>query len=241
MPGSSPKSAENNDFSGIPHVDNWVFDLDNTLYSAETELFKQVSNRITKFVAVALDLKMVAAERLRRDYFRSHGSTLRGMMTNHATNPEQYLAFVHDIDVSAIQPNDALDTALGALSGRKFIFTSANQAHAERILERLGIRRHFEHLFSIESSDYVPKPHRQVYERMIQTCAVEPRRAAMFEDSARNLEPAAALGMVTVWLPNNTEFSQQGADGNHIDFVVEDLSAWLNSVGQHRRQALGGG
>ena len=241
MRDSRKKGPENNEFSGVTHVEDWVFDLDNTLYSAKTELFKQVSERITKFVATALDLEMVAAERVRRDYFRHHGSTLRGMMTNHATDPEHYLAFVHDIDVTVIEHNTALDAALGALTGRKLIFTSANRDHAERVLNRLGIRHHFEHLFSIESSGYVPKPHRQVYEHMIQTCAVEPRRAAMFEDSARNLEPAAALGMVTVWLPNHTDFSQQGADGDHIDFFVDDLAAWLGSVGRHRQHAIGGG
>lgn len=238
---SGPERADYSEFSSIAHVDNWVFDLDNTLYSAETELFLQVSDRITEFVAIALKVESGRAERLRREYFHKHGSTLRGMMTNHATDPDHYLDFVHDIDVSAILPNTELDAALGAIRGRKMIFTSANRAHAERILACLGIRDHFEHLFSIESSDYVPKPHRQVYERMIDTCSVDPGRAAMFEDSARNLEPAAALGMVTIWLPNHTDFSQRGGDGDHIDFIVEDLAAWLNAVGQQRRDAIGRG
>ena len=114
------------------------------------------------------------------------------------------------------------------------MFTSANRAHANRILGRLGIAEHFEQVFSIENSDYVPKPFRPVYDLMIETCAVHPHQAAMFEDSARNLAPAAALGMVTVWLPNHTDFSREGADGGHIDFVVEDLADWLAAVGCHR-------
>ena len=157
---SGPERAGYSEFSSIAHVDNWVFDLDNTLYSAKTELFLQVSDRITEFVAIALNVESGRAERLRREYFHKHGSTLRGMMINHATDPDHYLDFVHNIDVSAILPNTELDAALGAIRGRKMIFTSANRAHAERILACLGIRDHFEHLFSIESSDYVPKPHR---------------------------------------------------------------------------------
>ena len=217
-----------------------MFDLDNTLYTAETNLFRQVSRRITEFVALALDLEQDAATRVRTQYYRAHGSTLRGMMENHATDPDHYLDFVHDIDVSVIGPSAELDTALTALTGRKLIFTSANRAHAERVLAQLGIQQHFEQLFSIESSNYVPKPHGSVYDQMIDACAVAPQAAAMFEDSARNLAPAAALGMVTVWLPNFTEFSQEGADGDHIDFVVEDLPDWLTAVGSARETTPAG-
>ena len=241
MPKSPQNPQETSDFSQLNGVEHWVFDLDNTLYPAETELFKQVSSRITEFVALALGLEPNAATHIRRKYYLAHGSTLRGMMENHATDPNHYLDFVHDIDVSVIAPSTKLDAALTALDGQKLIFTSANRDHAERVLSQLGIRHHFEQMFSIESSNYVPKPHRPVYDLMVETCAVVPQRAAMFEDSARNLAPAAALGMVTVWLPNYTDFSQEGADGDHIDFVVEDLPDWLSAVGNTRQSMLGGG
>ena len=192
----------------------------------------QVSERITKFVARALALEHRDAAQVRRDYFHTHGSTLRGLMTHHATDPEDYLAYVHDIDLEMMQANPELDAALGRLNGRKVIFTSANRNHAERVLARLGLRRHFEQLFSIENSDYVPKPHTEVYLQMIADCAVEPSRAAMFEDSARNLIPASEIGMVTVWVPNETDFSHHGADLENIDFVVDDLAAWLGHAAQ---------
>ena len=226
------KLSETIDPTSIEHVEHWVFDLDNTLYPVETGVFIQVSERITRFVAQALALEHADAEQVRRDYFRTHGSTLRGLMTHHATDPDEYLAFVHDIDLEMMQANPELNAALGRLNGRKVIFTSANQNHAERVLARLGVRRHFELLFSIENSNYVPKPHSAVYLQMIAECAVEPSRAAMFEDSARNLIPASEIGMVTVWVPNETDFSHHGADHEHIDFIVDDLAAWLDHAAQ---------
>ncbi len=228
------KPSETKDPGSIEHVEHWVFDLDNTLYPSETGVFMQVSERITRFVARALALDHADAEQVRRDYFRTHGSTLLGLMTHHATDPEDYLSFVHDIDLEMMQSNPELDAALGRLSGRKVIFTSANRNHTERVLARLGIRHHFELLFSIENSDYLPKPHSAIYLQMTAECGVEPSRAAMFDDSARNLIPASEIGMVTVWVPNESDFSHHGADLKHIDFVVDDLAAWLDHAAQLR-------
>jgi putative hydrolase of the HAD superfamily len=162
------------------------------------------------------------------------------MMEEHGMAPEAFLEYVHDIDLSPLPPDRALDDALDRLEGRKLIFTSASAGHAERITERLGVRRHFEDIYDVADAAYLPKPHPPTYERFLARHRVDPRAAAMFEDIARNLAPAAALGMVTVWVPGITEWSREGADGDHIHHVADDLSAWLTRLTGPRALAPSG-
>ena len=218
----------------LDHVEYWIFDLDNTLYSARHNLFAQIDQRMGEFIADFLDLDPVAAKRVQKSFFHQHGTTLRGMMLEHAMAPEPFLDYVHEIDLSVIPPDSRLDAALESLPGRKFIFTNASSGHADRVTRRLGIRRHFEDLFDIVDCDYLPKPTRAPYEKLLSRHGMEARRAAMFEDIPRNLEPAAALGMTTVLVPNPSAWARDGSDGGHIHHVVEDLGEWLAAVARAR-------
>jgi putative hydrolase of the HAD superfamily len=214
----------------LDHVEVWVFDLDNTLYSAQHDLFAQVDQRMGEFVATLLDMGFEDARVVQKSLFRQHGSTMRGLMTEHGIDPNAFLDYVHDIDVSVLPQDEALDRALARLEGRKFVFTSASADHAERVMARIGVHHHFDDIFDVVAADYLPKPHPPTYRRFVERHQVEPGKAAMFEDIARNLAPAAALGMTTVWVPGLTEWSREGSDGDHIHYVAEDLTEWLTEL-----------
>ncbi len=211
-------------------VEVWLFDLDNTLYPPSSRLFDQVDRRIKAFVQDFLDLDLEAAHGLQKQYFHEFGTTMRGLMTNHDLEPEGYLDYVHDIDLSPIAPAPALDAALGRLPGRKLIFTNASTPYAERVLDRLGLRRHFEAIFDIAAADYEGKPYPSAYDKLIAQHGVTPERSVFVDDIARNLEPAAALGITTVWVAHDDHRARQGAEGDHVHHVTDDLTAFLGAV-----------
>ena len=214
----------------LDHIEVWVFDLDNTLYPARHNLFTQVERRMGEFVASYLGLDLDQARRVQRALFAEHGSTLKGLMTVHGVNPDAFLDYVHDVDVTAVPADAELDAALGKLEGRKLIFTSASLEHAERVTAQLGVGHHFEDIYHIVAADYLPKPHPATYDRFVARYRVDPRAAVMFEDIARNLKPAAVLGMTTVWVPGITQWSRESSDGDHIHHVAADLTAWLTAL-----------
>ena len=212
-------------------VDAWIFDLDNTLYSAASTLFPAIERRMTAYIARDFNLTLEEARRCQKRLFREYGTTLRGLMVEHAIDPLAFLEYVHTIDLSAIVPDSVLDRALGRLPGRKIVFSNGSQAHAERVLARLGIADHFEAIQDIIASDFLPKPDPRPYVRLLHRCGIDPVRACMVEDMAGNLVPAAALGMVTVWLRTDAAWAQPvNGDTTHIHHVVDDLARWLEGV-----------
>ena len=214
-----------------PHaVEVWIFDLDNTLYPASCNLFAQVDARMSAFIQDLLSLEPEEARRVQKRYFVEHGTTLRGLMTHHRVDPEAFLAFVHDIDFSVVPAAPGLEAALTRLAGRKLVFTNATVPYTERVLARLGIAHHIEAIFDIVAAEYRPKPEPDSYHQLIAEHGIDPSRAVLVEDIARNLGPAAALGMTTVWVPNAADWSHDGADEGHVHHVAEDLAAWLEEV-----------
>jgi len=180
---------------GFGQVETWIFDLDNTLYPASCRLFDQIDQRMGQFIADLLKVDRIEARRIQKDFFFRHGTTLRGLMVEHSIDPDAFLDFIHDIDHSPVPANAALAEALEGLPGRKLIFTNGTVAHAQKVMARLGVDDHFHGVFDIVHSDYIPKPARRPYEKFIARHAIDPDRAAMFEDIARNLEVPAALGL----------------------------------------------
>ena len=212
----------------------WVFDLDNTLYPPSCRLFDQVDWNITRYVANLFDMPLEQARALQKTYFREHGTTMRGLMTLHNVDPVEFLDAVHDIDLTPVDPSPRLDAALGRLPGRKIIFTNGDVPHAERVMGKLGVRHHFEAVFDIVASDFDPKPAPHVYDKMAKTYDVDPTRAVMVEDMARNLAPAHAMGMTTVWVrpaeSTGATWAHDGSDGGHIHHIVDDLTDWLEQL-----------
>jgi putative hydrolase of the HAD superfamily len=222
---------------GFDHVETWVFDLDNTLYPHHLNLWQQVDARIRGFVAEYLKLTHDDAFRLQKDYYKRYGSTMRGMMIEHRMDPDAFLDFVHQIDHSPLVPNPALGSAIEKLPGRKLILTNGTRKHAEAVMRRLEVDRHFEDVFDIAAADLEPKPLPQVYDRFLARHGVDAARAAMFEDLARNLEVPHALGMTTVLVvPEGTrevfreDWELAGRDAPHVDYVTDDLTRFLQNM-----------
>ena len=221
-------------------IDAWVFDLDNTLYPAQHNLFAQVDKRMTAFIQDALSVSREDAYRLQKDYLRDYGTTLAGLMNRHNMAPDAFLDFVHDIDVSVLAPDTGLRDMIDALPGRKFIFTNGTRDHATRVATRLGIGDLFHDIFDIVSANYVPKPNAQIYTAMLAQFDIEAHRSAFFEDMARNLPPARALGMTTVLLRDADAPDYGGPVGDeHIDHHAPDLKDILARILEHLGRASG--
>ena len=218
-------------------VDEWIFDLDNTLYPAHTDLFAQVDVKIRDFVVGLLGGTPEEAHRLQKSYYQRYGTTLRGLMIEHGISPDGFLEYVHDIDHSVVAPDPALGAAIAALPGRKFIMTNGTRKHAEAVADRLGITHHFQDVFDIVAADLLPKPHRETYDKFLDGAGIDPTRAAMFEDLARNLEVPDALGMATVLVvPRGTRevlreaWELDGRDAPHVQWLTDDLAAFLHEI-----------
>ena len=228
----APRQAK--DFS---EVETWVFDLDNTLYPHHLNLWQQVDVRIRDFIAEFLKVAHDDAFRIQKDYYKRYGTTMRGLMTEHGLDPDVYLDYVHQIDHSPLTPNPALGAAIERLPGRKLILTNGTRAHADAVMARLEIRKHFEDVFDIVAAELEPKPLAQTYDRFLARHGVDPRRAAMFEDLARNLAVPHALGMVTVLvIPEKTRevlregWELEGREAAHVDHVTDDLTGFLDGI-----------
>ena len=157
----------------LSHVNTWIFDLDNTLYPAKCRLFDQIDARIGQFIAQLFKVGVLEARKIQKNYFREHGTTLNGLMTQHGMAPEKFLDFVHDIDFSPLEPSAGLEAALDRLPGRKLIFTNADVPYSRKVLARLGIGHHFEHIYDIAAANYVPKPYPEAYDLLIKRFGIE--------------------------------------------------------------------
>jgi len=221
----------------IAEFDCWVFDLDNTLYPASCRLFDQVDRRIGEYVQQLLNLDPVAARALQKQYFRDHRTTLNGLMLNHKIKPEDFLEFVHKIDLSPVAEDRRLDAALARLPGRKVIYTNGSTRHAENVMGKLGVARHFDGVFDIAEAGYVPKPEISAYRALIERHGIDPRRAIMLDDMPRNLAPAAELGMKTVWVKTDVEWAQPEQEIDFINYTAENLADWLHDISGEQDQA----
>ena len=214
----------------MAEIEDWIFDLDNTLYPASAHLFPQIDRRMKAFISDALKMSLEDAFALQKRYYWKYGTTLRGLMLNHAVEPDNFLAYVHDIDHSVLSPDPRLDAALAALPGRKFIYTNGSERHAVNVIDRLGITRHFDGIFDICASSYIPKPEPAPYATLVARHAITPARAIMFEDIHRNLRPAADLGMATVWVRHAENPAKPDEDLSHCRYITDDLIAWLETA-----------
>lgn len=218
--------------SGRPlvEIETWIFDLDNTLYPTSCRLFDQIHARMTAFISARFGLSPEAALARQKAYFREHGTTLRGLMVVDRIDPNEFLAYVHELDLACVPPDAVLAAALLALPGRKIVHTNGSRRHAERLLDHLGIAGSFCGIIDIEDAGYDPKPALAGYHELLRRHDVAPATALMVEDIAKNLVPAAALGMTTAWVRNPAEWGADGAAGGHIHHIVDDLGQFLSTA-----------
>jgi putative hydrolase of the HAD superfamily len=235
--------AKPNLSSGFEHVEAWVFDLDNTLYPADCNLFAEIDTRMGDFIADRFGISHEEAQRMRKAYYYQYGTTLAGLMRLHDVCPNAFLDYVHDIDLSVITPAPELRDALDALPGRKFIFTNASRKHAASVISRLGLDGRFDDLFDIHAAELIPKPERAAYERFLGAYAIAAPSAAMFDDLPHNLRTAHGLGMTTVLVacghtdhPEHRAIAGWGELSSHIHHCTDALASFLADIGGRRAE-----
>jgi len=208
----------------------WIFDLDNTIYPEASGLFSQVSDRMTLFIQNLFDLDRDAALIRQKELFHRYGTTASGLMKEYGMDPAEFMAFVHEIDLSELSYDAELDERIGALPGQKVIFTNGTTRHATRILDAYGIRHHFDYVYDIIESQHRPKPDPVIYREMLDRTGLDAKTAVMIEDMAVNLKPAAEIGITTVLLKQNFDGAEKGIDTTHVDFIAHDLKTFLRQV-----------
>lgn len=229
--------SDHKKFKHFRQVETWIFDLDNTLYPSSCNLFAQIDQRMSTFIASFLDVGLDEARRLQKHYYYTYGTTLDGLMKLHNASPNDFLNYVHDIDLSHLPEAPALNDALAQLPGRKFIFTNGSREHAERVASKLGVLQQFEDVFDIAASDYVPKPLPEAYARFLERHSVVPTVSAMFEDLPHNLENPHERGMSTVLVrsvyddhPCQKDVENVCELPPYIHHVTDDLTNFLQKL-----------
>ena len=213
-------------------INTWIFDLDNTLYSADSGIFQQVHKLMGEFISKNLQLNIEEAKKLQSKYYKQHGTTLRGMMDNHGIDPDYFLDEVHKLDYSIVGANKILNEELHKLKGRKIIYTNANKKHADDVLKKIDLNNYFDEIFDIKMANYIPKPDIEAYEKLINLYNIDPNTSAMFDDIAKNLVPTKKVGFTPVWIDAGYEnFSDDiKASKNYLDYTTRDLSLFLKNV-----------
>jgi putative hydrolase of the HAD superfamily len=212
------------------HIRDWVFDLDNCLYPASTGLFALIDERMGAYIERLLGVDPAEAKRVQKAHFHAHGTTLAGLMSEHDIDPHDFLEEVHDIPLDRVKADDRLARLLPRLPGRRFVFTNGDAPYARRVLEAIGVHRHFDDLHDIHASSLRPKPDPHGYALLCERFKIDPTRALLADDMVKNLAPAKALGMTTVWVDNGSEQAGRDYDDKIVDVRVNDLGDWLESI-----------
>ena len=207
----------------VSNIKHWVFDLDNTLYPPSARLFDEIEQRMETFIMREIGVDRARAKKLRADFWKSHGTTLAGLMDVYAIEPHGFLDEVHQIDLSAISPEPGLNAAIGALNGSRVIYTNGSRGHGENVSRARGIRDAFQAVYGIEDAAFSPKPNMDAFLRIFDQAGIDPTAAVMFEDDPRNLLAPAELGMTTVLVGN-------AAAGDHVHHQTTDLAGFLNEI-----------
>jgi putative hydrolase of the HAD superfamily len=214
----------------LAHVESWIFDLDNSLYPHDCNLFELIDLRMGEYIQGLLGVDALEARRVQKAHFHAHGTTLAGLMVSHGVEPGDFLDFVHDIDLARVTADPALVAALDSLPGRKFVFTNASEDYARRVLERLGLANAFDGMHDIHAMAYVPKPDSSGYRAICDRHGIDPKRAFFADDMVRNLKPAKAIGMATLWVDNGSEQGPDIAEMDYVDFRTADIAGWLGAL-----------
>ena len=213
----------------------WIFDLDNTLYSGQTKVFDQVDKKMSSYISKKLNINIDEARKLQKDYFQKYSTTLAGMIKHHKIDANEFLEFVHDINLDFLKKDKELENQISKISGRKFIFTNGSKAHAENVTKKIGINKLFDGVFDIVEANFIPKPSMRAYKELIEKYKIEPQYCIFFEDIARNLKPAHELGMKTVWIKNNEPWAAKYSNENFINYKTANLTTFLKEINELRK------
>jgi len=219
----------------LKKIKYWLFDLDNTLYSGDTKVFDQVDKKMSFYISKKLNISLEEAKKIQKNYFQEYNTTLNGMIKNHKINAEEFLDFVHDVDLNFLKRDLNLQNEISNLIGKKYIFTNGSKAHASNVTKRIGIENLFDGVFDIVDSDFVPKPSIEPYKKIIQKYGIDPEYCIFIEDIARNLKPAHELGMKTVWIINDEPWAAKFYNENFINYKTDNLSDFLRRINEQKR------
>jgi len=218
----------------LKKIKYWIFDLDNTLYSGDTKVFDQVDKKMSKFISEKLKVSIKEAKKIQKNYFHEYNTTLNGMIKNHEIDANEFLEFVHDVNLDFLKPDNLLKQEISSLLGKKFIFTNGSKAHAANVTKRIGIDKLFDGVFDIVESDFIPKPSVEPYKKIIEKYKIEPQYSIFIEDIARNLKPAHELGMKTVWIKNDEPWAAKFSDSDFINYKTDNLAKFLKEINESK-------
>ena len=214
----------------LKSIKYWIFDLDNTLYSGKTRVFEQVDKKMSEYISKKLNVSTAEAKEIQKNYFHEYNTTLNGMIKNHKIDADEFLEFVHNIDIDFLKKDLILGEELKKLDGKKIIFTNGPRKHALNVTKRIGIDQYFDDIFDIIDSEFVPKPAIQPYKKLVEKHKIDPKLCGFVEDIARNLKPAYEMGMKTIWIENNEPWAKKFSDSDFIDFKTNNLSEFLKQI-----------
>ena len=212
---------------------NWVFDLDNTIYDINLGLFKKISNRITDFIMSKYSLDIDQAKKIQKEYYLKYGLTLRGLIVEKKLEPEEFLDYVHDVEHPELKKNDQLISKIRILEGKKIIFTNATSKHAKKILKILELEHDFDQIIDIKDLEYIPKPDKRSYKKLLECLNLNKEnldKTIFFEDTVKNLIPAKELGITTVWMKNSINEKDFMKNCNFIDYSFNNLNEFLDTI-----------
>jgi len=212
------------------NIKNFIFDCDGVLYKDLEAVFGQVSKRMTEYISKKLDLDLKKAKELQTNYFHKYNTSLNGLMIHHDINPEEFLKYVHEINLNFLKKDLVLRKELLKLNAKKFVFTNGSHDHVINITKHLGIDDVFDGAFDITDCNYIPKPAIEPYKKLINKFDIDPNKTVFIEDIAKNLEPAKKVGMKTVWLINDEYWGKKDSDKDFIDLKIDNLSSFLNKI-----------
>ncbi len=218
---------------GSNSFENWIFDLDNTVYDIKLALFSKISSRITEYIIRTLSITREEANLVRSNMYKKYGLTLTGLMREYGIAPDEYLDYIHDVSHPELKYDEQLKLNLSNLAGRKFIYTNASQDHAKNILSAMGIATEFEKILDIKATGYLPKPDPKSYVIMLKSfdiSANEIGNSIFIEDTAKNLKPAKLLGLKTVWIENDFNLQDYRQHSGSVDYKYSDLNSFLNDI-----------
>ena len=212
---------------------NWIFDLDNTMYDINLGLFKKISNRITDFIMSKYSLDIDQAKKIQKEYYLKYGLTLRGLIVEKKLEPEEFLDYVHDVEHPELKKNDQLISKIRILEGKKIIFTNATSKHAKKILKILELEHDFDQIIDIKDLEYIPKPDKRSYKKLLECLNLNKEnldKTIFFEDTVKNLIPAKELGITTVWMKNSINEKDFMKNFNYIDYSFNNLNEFLDTI-----------
>ena len=218
----------------LANIKFWLFDLDNTLYDGATKVFDQVDKKMSKFISKKLNVSIDEARKIQKNYFQEYNTTLNGMIKNHKIDADEFLEFVHDVDLSFLDKDKDLEDEIKKLDGKKIIFTNGSRAHALNVTKRIGIDKLFDGIFDIRDCEFIPKPSKEPYKKLVECYKIEPQYCIFFEDIARNLRPAHELGMKTVWIKNNEPWAAKFSNSDFINYKTDNLAKFLKEINELR-------